>query len=215
MTLQEKFSAAVAIAARVLTAAVARPGKARYTDEAKAAVLTPLDKDGVPCWRTDADSGSKTRDAIVRVYAASTAADTVAVHIGGHPAGLNNTSSWKHVEFTGADAAAKAEKQVALTVYALLCGTFDADTLAKAVPHNAQLRACYVERPDITSKASGRRKVAAAVDADALVSAFDALAAQHASTPVEAPADMPQTAASTAAPTAAPADTQTARNGRK
>ena len=189
MSLQEQFTYARGLAARIIAATIARLGKARYSDVARAAVLTPLDKDGVPMWRTDADSGSKTRDAVVRVYAAASAADNVSVHIGGHPAGINGTASWAHVEFKGPDAAERAEQQITMTVYALLCGQFTTDTLAKAVPANAQLRACYVERPDIAAKAAGKRKQAAAVDGDALAAQFAALAAQFAQT-ADAPADI-------------------------
>jgi len=219
MSMQEKFQYARGLAARILAATIARLGKARYSDVSRAAVLTPLDKDGVPMWRTDADSGSKTRDAVVRVYAAASAADFVTVHIGGHPAGINGTASWQHVEFKGADAATKAEQQVTMTVFALLCGDFSTDTLAKAVPANAQLRACYVERPDIAAKAAGKRKTATAVDTDALAASFDALAAQFAQT-ADAPADLPtQTADAPAAPAAPAAQTADApaarqRNGR-
>ena len=214
----ERFTLARTLAARVITATVARLGKARYSDPARAAVLTPLDSAGVPMWRTDADSGSKTRDAVVRVYAAAQSAEHITVHIGGHPAGINGTASWQHVEFTGSDAATRAEQQVTMSVYALLCGEFTTDTLAKAVPANAQLRACYVERPDYAAKAAGKRKTAAAVDADALATSFAALAAQFATqaeTPADiTPAETPAAPAETPAAPAAPAAQQRAQQRR-
>lgn len=147
------LEAAKAIASRIIAACTAKTGdKLAYNDESRAAVLTPLHKDGAPCWRSKDDSGTD-RDAVVRVYASANENGMFTVAIGAHVP--NVARSRKELANVQNLTAEQAEKVIAATVYRLMSADFT-NGLAKEVPAAPVMRKAYVVRPDQLTKGKGK-----------------------------------------------------------
>jgi len=170
--------------ARILAACVANVGKvASYGHEARAFVLTPLDKDGAPSWRNADDIGSPTRDAVVRVFASAETEDSFSVMLGVKCHGGN--ADRKAARVTGLSRE-QADTLLTATVLDLANGRF-AGPLSQHIPNVRTMRVKYVERPD--QQSTGRKSGTVVAVADDAMSAM--LQAIKAAEAADKPADKP------------------------